>query len=355
MQYREKNNKEILLNTIDILCSQSKGILAADESVNTIGKRFENIGIINSYENRQNYRQMLVSTNNLEKYISGIILYEETFYNKYNNSLTFPEYLQERHIVPGIKVDQGLISLIDHEHQRLIIPNYNYNNNDDEKVTKGLETLNLRCLGYYNSGARFTKWRCVFKISDNSPSSELISKNIETLTQFAKISQNNNLVPIVEPEILMDGNHNIQKCESVTQNILNKLFESLSNENIILEGMILKVNMIKNGIHSNEKAELDDIVNRTANVLLNSVPKEVAGIYFLSGGISETESTNILCNINKKLQDKPWYISFSYGRALQNSALQEWNGKDSNVLDAQKQLLNRARINSLAVCGIHIS
>ncbi len=333
-----RQDKNILLETIDKLTQKSKGILAADESTNTIGNRLKVLNLENNPDNRKNYRKMLFSTQNLEKYISGIILYEETFYDEYVEGTTFSEYLKQKNIVPGIKVDQGLVSI----------------NTDDEKITKGLDTLNERCIDYYKNGARFTKWRCVFKIGQNLPSSELISQNISILTQYAKISQKNNLVPIVEPEILMDGTHNIKQCQNVTENILIKLFKSLLNEDIMLEGLILKVNMIKNGTNSTEKADLNEIVNRTITVLKKCVPEEVSGIFFLSGGISETESTSILCNINKQLLTKPWYISFSYGRALQQSALKIWNGQDNNINNARDKLLDRSRSNSLAILGIDI-
>ena len=225
-----RKDKRLLLETINKLTAESKGILAADESTNTIGKRLNSINVQNNHENRKRYRKMLFSTKDLEKYISGVILYEETFYDEYVPGITFSEYLKQRDIVPGIKVDQGLVSI----------------NDDDEKITKGLDTLNERCMDYYKNGARFTKWRCVFKIGEDLPSLELISQNIKILTEFAKISQNNNLVPIVEPEILMEGSHNINKCQNVTEDILRKLFKSLLTHDILLEGMILKVNMIKN-------------------------------------------------------------------------------------------------------------
>jgi len=331
-----RKDKRLLLETINKLTAESKGILAADESTNTIGKRLNSINVQNNHENRKRYRKMLFSTKDLEKYISGVILYEETFYDEYVPGITFSEYLKQRDIVPGIKVDQGLVSI----------------NDDDEKITKGLDTLNERCMDYYKNGARFTKWRCVFKIGEDLPSLELISQNIKILTEFAKISQNNNLVPIVEPEILMEGSHNINKCQNVTEDILRKLFKSLLTHDILLEGMILKVNMIKNGINSKENAGLEEIVSRTIQVLKNSVPERVAGIFFLSGGISETESTIILCNINKKLRVKPWSISFSYGRALQKSALRIWKGDDNNMNNARDKLLERSRANSLAVLGI---
>ena len=331
-----RKDKRLLLETINKLTAESKGILAADESTNTIGKRLNSINVQNNHENRKRYRKMLFSTKDLEKYISGVILYEETFYDEYVPGITFSEYLKQRDIVPGIKVDQGLVSI----------------NDDDEKITKGLDTLNERCMDYYKNGARFTKWRCVFKIGEDLPSLELISQNIKILTEFAKISQNNNLVPIVEPEILMEGSHNINKCQNVTEDILRKLFKSLLTHDILLEGMILKVNMIKNGINSKENACLEEIVSRTIQVLKNSVPERVAGIFFLSGGISETESTIILCNINKKLRVKPWSISFSYGRALQKSALRIWKGDDNNMNNARDKLLERSRANSLAVLGI---
>jgi len=336
-----RKDKRLLLETINKLTAESKGILAADESTNTIGKRLNSIDVQNNHENRKRYRKMLFSTKDLEKYISGVILYEETFYDEYVLGTTFSEYLKQRDIVPGIKVDQGLVSI----RQYAV-------NDDDEKITKGLDTLNERCMDYYKNGARFTKWRCVFKIGDNLPSLELISLNIKILTEFAKISQNNNLVPIVEPEILMEGSHNINKCQNVTEDILRKLFKSLLTHDILLEGMILKVNMIKNGTNSKEKADLEEIVSRTIWVLKNSVPERVAGIFFLSGGISESESTSILCNINQKLRVKPWSISFSYGRALQHSVLRIWKGDDNNMNDARDKLLERSRANSLAVLGI---
>ena len=327
-----------LHQTVKSICTPGKGILAADESTGTIGKRLASISLDNTLENRVNYRKLLFNTNGLENNISGVITYEETLKN---SELIKP--LLEKGIVVGIKTDMGAKPL--------------YGTNG-ETVTQGIDNLDKRCMEYYKLGARFAKWRAILKISDDGCPSELsIKENAMTLARYASISQNNGLVPIVEPEILMDGEHDILKSKEITQKVLSKVYQCLIEHNVILSATLLKPNMVRPGVSNKEGASDKNIAILTVDALLNSVPPSVPGIVFLSGGMSELQATNVLNEMNNtetiKL-NRPWYLSFSYGRALQASVLKAWMGKSENTASAQKELLKRAKANGLATLGKYL-
>lgn len=308
--------KTILDNNIKHFMSNQKGILAMDESINTIAKRFESISIENNISNRQNYRELLLSTPNIDDYISGVILSEETFLDHYKNPI--------QNIAFGVKVDCGLIP---------------FQNSYIEKISTGLDTLSQKCIDYKQKGATFVKWRCVYSAKDNYPTQSLIAMNSKILAQYARISQENGLVPIIEPEILMDGNHSISKSSIVQKKILESLYEELDKKNIYLEGTILKTSITVPGNKYKRAISADKIAEITIQTLKTAVPYNVPIIMFLSGGLSETKSTEYLKEICK--YETPWKISFSFGRALQNSCLKTWNGQEENKKDAQNILLQK--------------
>lgn len=313
--------KTILDHNIKHLMSNEKGILAMDESTNTIAKRFESISIENNLSNRQNYRNLLLSTPNLDNYISGIILSEETFLDHYKNPIP--------NIAFGVKVDCGLIP---------------FENSYIEQISIGLDTLEQKCIDYKQKGATFVKWRCVYSAKDNYPTQSLISMNSKTLAQYAKISQENGLVPIIEPEILMDGNHSITKSSIIQKKILECLYKELDKKNVYIEGTILKTSITVPGSEHTRKISANKIAEITIQTLTKSVPYNVPVIMFLSGGLSETKSTEYLKEICK--YETPWKISFSFGRALQNSCLKTWNGQKKNKKKAQNILLQKITQNS---------
>jgi len=313
--------KTILDHNIKHLICNEKGILAMDESTNTIAKRFESISIENNLSNRQNYRNLLLSTPNLDNYISGIILSEETFLDHYKNPIP--------NIAFGVKVDCGLIP---------------FENSYTEQISIGLDTLEQKCIDYKQKGATFVKWRCVYSAKDNYPTQSLISMNSKTLAQYAKISQENGLVPIIEPEILMDGNHSITKSSNIQKKILECLYKELDKKNVYIEGTILKTSITVPGSEHTRKISANKIAEITIKTLTKSVPYNVPVIMFLSGGLSETKSTEYLKEICK--YETPWKISFSFGRALQNSCLKTWNGQKKNKKKAQNILLQKITQNS---------
>ena len=330
-------NKKEQLDVINRLCSSEKGILAADESIGTIEKRFKNIELQNNLYNRTRYRKLLFTTPELNKYISGVITFEETLLQENDQGELLIQSLLDNNILVGIKVDKGLKIL--------------YNTNG-ETTTQGLDDLENRCALYYNKGARFAKWRSVIKINTdlNHPSEFAIEQNLQGLARYASICQNNGLVPIIEPEILMDGNHSIHTSYNVTLKVLSRLYFELLKFRVDLECTILKPSMVRPGSDYKE-LNYRDIATITVSALKNSVPSSVKGIFFLSGGMSETESTIALNEINRVKQNKPWYLSFSYGRALQGSVLQVWQGKNENIVIAQKKLLELAKNNGNAAIG----
>ena len=324
-----------LQSTAQALVAAGKGILAADESFPTIEMRFKSIGIESTEENRRAYRDMLFTTEGLERYISGVILFDETIRQEDSNGTAFPKLLEGKGIVPGIKVDLGAKDLA-------LFPG--------EKVTEGLDGLRGRCADYYGLGARFTKWRAVISIGDDIPTDFCIEANAHALARYAALSQEQNLVPIVEPEVLMDGDHSIERAFDATQRTLTALFEQLDHHRVSLDGTLLKTNMVLSGKDAPDRAGIDEVARQTITVLEETVPSEIPGIVFLSGGQSDEEATAHL-NAMNQLGDHPWELSFSYGRALQAPALKAWKGDAANVEAGQRALLQRARLNGAARDG----
>lgn len=325
-----------LVETANKICSPGKGILAADESTGTIKKRFDGAGIENTEANRAAYRALLFETKDIGKYISGCILYEETLYQKAPNGTPMVELLRAQNIIPGIKVDQGLADL----------PLSN-----GEHATQGLDGLAKRCQNYYAAGARFAKWRAVVKIAQNMPSQLSIDETAHTLARYAAICQENRLVPIVEPEILSDGDHSIEHCAFVTERVLTAVFKALNDHHILLEGCLLKPNMVTAGSEHAKKASPAEVAFYTVRTLQRTVPPALVGVTFLSGGQSEEDASLNLNAMNALPGKKPWALTFSYGRALQASTIKAWAGKTENVVAAQAVLTKRALANSEAQVG----
>ncbi len=328
--------KELLIETASKMVKKGKGILAADESNPTCGKRFESIGVDSSFENRNEYRDLLMRADQIENYISGVIMFDETFRQSTtcDNKIKFPEYLSSKGIVPGIKVDKGAKDLSGFK---------------NEKITEGLDGLRVRLQEYFSLGARFAKWRAVININDSIPSIGCILANAHALARYAALCQENGIVPIVEPEVLMDGAHDVNRCYDITCQTLDILFEQLSYQNVLLEGIILKPNMVISGLKCSEQASVEEVADLTVKCFKEYVPNEVGGIAFLSGGQNSDVATNHLNQMNKKYSDLPWNLTFSYGRALQQDALNTWSG--TNREEGQKELLKRAKNNSLATMG----
>ena len=317
------------------MVEKGKGILAADESTPTCSKRFASINTDSTAESRNFYRNMLFTTEDIEKYISGVILFDETFHqSELSSGMKFPEYLASKNILPGIKVDQGLEDFSPYE-----------------KLTKGLDGLSERLGKYYALGARFAKWRAVITPGDSIPTDDNILANAKNLAKYAKKCQQANLVPIVEPEVLMDGAHTIDESFDITSRTLNMVFNQLDEHNVSLQGIVLKPNMILSGYECSYQASIEEVAKKTVNCLSAHVPSEVPGIAFLSGGQSDEDATLHLNEMNKYETD--WNLTFSYGRALQQSALKAWSGKKENVTDAQETFIEKAKANSLAsVAGL---
>ena len=324
-----------MMETIEILSQDGKGILAADESTATIGKRFDSIQIENNEENRRDYREMLFTTPNLEHYINGVILYEETLMQKAKNGTPFVEILKDKGILSGIKVDKGLIPLA---------------GTLNEKISIGLDDLDSRLKHYKSFGASFAKWRNVFSINEYSPSPKAIRCGAEVLARYAAVCQEAGIIPIVEPEILIDGNHNINQAAAVCTQVLHEVFEALYQHHIHLEMMILKTSMVTSGIEHQPFSTPEEVAEYSLMVYMNTVPAAVPSINFLSGGQSPEQAAINLNTLNE-YGVQPWNLSFSYGRALQEQALKTWGGKAQNVVNAQKALLHACQQNSLASLG----
>ncbi len=322
--------------TIQQIAVPGKGILAADESMKTIAKRFAPINVECSEENRRIYREMLFTTNELSSFISGVILFEETLGQQSSSGDTLGKVLEKQGIVPGIKVDKGLIDL---------------DNTDDEKVTQGLDGLADRLASYKEMGARFAKWRAVFNISDIKPTKRAINTNAHNLARYAAICQSQGIVPIVEPEVLMDGSHTIERCAKVSESVFHLVFHHLHLQGVILEHMILKPSMIISGADCPQQASSEQVARETVKILKRTVPAAVPTINFLSGGQSAEFATENLNLMNKLHDDLPWFLSFSYGRALQAPCLDAWHGKDENIAAAQEQLHKRSKLNAAATLG----
>jgi len=331
------NTQDMLENTIKDMVDDHRGVLAADESTPTIKKRFDAIGAESTEESRRAYRTMLLSTPGLGEYISGVILFEETLNQKDDTGTPLPETAWSQHIVPGIKVDKGTEAL----------PGA-----PGDKITRGLDGLTGRLSEYIKSGARFAKWREVYPITTINPTLLGLHANAEMLARYAATCQELGVVPIVEPEVLMDGGHDIGRCAEVTEAVLHAVFHALHLHGIELEHMILKPNMVLPGKNC-RRASPDEVAEVTLRVLKRQVPAAVPSINFLSGGQEPDEATENLDAINQMRGNAPWQLSISYGRALQQPALQAWKGKAENVKAAQQALLKRSRLNSLARQGTY--
>mmetsp|Transcript_15511 Transcript_15511/g.27231 ORF Transcript_15511/g.27231 Transcript_15511/m.27231 type:complete len:393 (-) Transcript_15511:187-1365(-) len=329
-----------LKKTADKIAAPGKGILAVDESTSTIGKRLASIGVENSEANRQGYRSLLFTCPGLGEFISGAILYEETLYQGTKNGKPFVDCLNEGGIIPGIKVDKGLAPLGGAE--------------SFETWCTGLDGLSERAAAYYKQGARFAKWRAVLQISKNTPSKLSIAENTWGLARYAKTCQDQGLVPIIEPEILMDGDHDIERCAEVQEEVLASVYKNCDLNGVYLEGSLLKPNMVVPGADWKGSIQPQDIAKYTIRTLERRVPSSVPGITFLSGGMSEEEASVNLSVMNSMPRKGPWSLTFSYGRALQQSCLKTWLGKEENVKAAQEALKARARANSKANLGKYV-
>ncbi len=317
------------------LVAPGKGILAADESTGTIAKRLAKINVQSTEDSRRAYRQMLLTAPGMEQYISGVIFYDETFRQSGTDGKPFLQLLKEKGVLPGIKVDTGAVAMPE---------------SPNEKITTGLDTLPQRLVEYARMGAAFAKWRAVITIGENLPTTANILQNAKDLARYAKYCQEAGIVPIIEPEVLMDWSHSMARCEEVTRLVVTTVFEELKKAGVTMEGIILKTNMIVPGKESGQKASPEEVATTTIAVLKDLLPNNLPGEAFLSGGQGDVEATANL-NAMNALGSFPWKLSFSYGRALQNAALNTWGGKPENVAAAQKAFLHRAKMNSLASLG----
>lgn len=328
-------NRSELETIARAMVAKGKGILAADESSGTIKKRFDTINLESTEEARRSYRELLFTTPGAAEYISGVILYDETLRQKTKDGVPFAELLTKQGVVPGIKVDAGAKPLAGFP---------------GETITEGLDGLRDRLAEYHKLGARFAKWRAVIDIAQDIPTTFAIEANAHALARYAALCQEANIVPIVEPEVLMDGAHTLERCEEVTSNVLSVVFQQLHSHRVHLEGMILKPNMVISGKKCPNRANPQQVAEATVRCLKRYVPSAVPGIAFLSGGQSAAEASEHLSLMNQ-IGDLPWELTFSYGRALQEEALKAWGGKAENVATAQKVYLRRARLNGLARSG----
>jgi fructose-bisphosphate aldolase class I len=327
-------NQKTLHDIALAMVAPGKGLLAADESTSTIGKRFDKIGVENIEPNRQAYRDLLFTTPGFEKHTSGVILFEETLFQKSLAGQPFPQLLESKGVIPGIKVDQGAKPLA--------------GGGPEETITEGLDGLRERLKKYYAAGARFAKWRAVITIGDGIPTYNCIHTNAHALARYAALCQEAGIVPIVEPEVLMDADNTVEVCEKVTDWVLSEVFQELYYQKVVLEGMILKPNMVVSGAKCRTQAGVQEVAERTLAVLKRRVPSAVPGIAFLSGGQSDELATAHLDAMNKA-GNLPWKLTFSYGRALQAAALKAWSGK--NVEAGKLAHLHRAKMNGLAALG----
>ena len=327
-------NLDSLNDIASYIVSDGKGILAADESNPTCTKRFDSIGVESTEVNRRDYRELLFRSAGMKGNIGGVILFDETIRQKAADGSQLVEVIAAQGALPGIKVDKGLKQIED----------------SAESLTQGLDGLDERLKEYFQMGAKFTKWRAVINIGEGMPSSKAISANMEALAEYAKIVQSNNMVPMVEPEVLMDGDHSIEDCYNATSRCLESLFFNLSEKGVNIKGTILKPNMVTSGSDSTEQASIEEVAQRTVECLKAYVPEDLPGITFLSGGQSDVDATAHL-NAMNKIGGFDWKLSFSYGRALQQPALKAWMGKVENATIAQDALSHRALMNKLAAEG----
>ena len=329
-------NTQALINTAKAMVAEGKGLLAIDESTGTCNKRFASAGIPQTEENRQAYRDVLITTPGLNDCISGAILFDETIRQSRSDGVSFVKTLADANIIPGIKVDLGAKEL----------PAF-----PGEKITEGLDGLRARLKSYFELGARFAKWRAVIAIGDGLPSRTCIEANAQALARYAALCQEAGLVPIVEPEVLMDGAHTMALCGAVTEEVLHQVFEQLYRQRVLFEGMILKPNMVVPGLGCVTQESIDEVATATVQCMRRAVPAAVPGITFLSGGQTSELASARLNSMNQISTITPWALSFSFGRALQNEALAAWAGDEANRGRAQDALLHRARCNGAAVRG----
>ena len=331
---------QALSGTAQALVAPAKGILAADESTGTIGRRFDSIGVENTEENRRDYREMLFRTEGASDYISGVILYDETLRQKGADGTPLVEVLQRQGVVPGIKVDAGVKPLAGAE---------------GEVVTEGLDGLRERLHEYYEIGARFAKWRAVINVGPDIPTSYCIEANAHALARYAALAQEAGLVPIVEPEVLMDGGHDIEACHEATEATLRETFRQLAVQRVVLEGILLKPNMVVSGSEAPDRAGAEEVAERTVSVFLNTIPPAVPGVVFLSGGQNDDDATTNLQAIAARgaKAGAPWQLTYSYGRGLQALPLATWGGQPANVEKARRAFLHRCRVTSAARQGTY--
>jgi fructose-bisphosphate aldolase class I len=330
-------NARALIDAAQKLVADDKGLLAMDESNSTCNKRFATVGIPQTEEARRAYRELIITTPGLGESISGVILYDETIRQQKKDGTPFLKILARAGIIPGIKVDTGAKDLAAHP---------------GEKITEGLDGLRIRLQEYFQMGARFAKWRAVVAIGEGIPSRSCIEANAQALGRYAALCQEAGLVPVVEPEVLMDGDHNLERCRKVTEEVLRNVFIQLNCQRILLEGMILKPNMVLPGLNCPTQESLDEVADFTVNSLLRTVPAAVPGIAFLSGGQSGELASARLNAMNVRFKSRlPWALAFSFARAIQQPALEIWLGKEANVKAAQQALLHRARCNRAARGG----
>jgi len=330
------NTKDII-DTAKALVADNKGLLAMDESYPTCNKRFAKLGIPETAELRRNYREMIVTTAGLNESISGAILFDETVHQHLQDGSSFIKTLTDNGIIPGIKVDGGTVIMAGHP---------------DEKITEGLDNLRDRLTEYARMGLRFAKWRAVITVGNGIPTQACIEANAHALARYAALCQEEGIVPIVEPEVLMDGDHTMERCFDVTEQVLHTVFNQLYKQGVLLEGMILKPNMIVPGLTCKKQQSVDEVADATVKCLLRTVPAAVPGITFLSGGQSSELASARLNAMNVRFKNKlPWELSFSFGRALQEPALCIWHGKEKNVAEAQKALHHRGKCNFAARRG----
>jgi fructose-bisphosphate aldolase, class I len=326
-----------LKNTASRLMAPNKGLLAMDESIPTANKRFEPLGIPLTEESRRKYRQLIVTAPGLGEYISGAILFDETIHQKADDGRMFLDVLKEQGIIPGIKVDEGTVG---------------FDGFPGETITEGLDGLAERLKAYHEQGLLFAKWRAVIAITEKTPSTAAIKANAFTLARYASLCQQAGIVPIVEPEVLMDGDHSLQRCLEVTTEVLHAVFNALYEQHVAFEGMILKPNMILPGLKAADQSNAKEIADATVQCFLRTVPAAVPGIAFLSGGQEAELASERLNAMHVQYRDiMPWALTFSFSRAIQQPALDKWAGNDANVAEAQKLLVNRARLNNLARRG----
>ena len=330
-------NKALLVYTVKALLRDNKGLLAMDESNDTCNKRFAKLSIPQNLDSRRDWRELIVGTEGLNNFISGAILYDETIRQKKKDGTLIIDSLMKEGIIPGIKVDTGAKNLAAHP---------------GEKITEGLDGLRERLMEYAGMGARFAKWRAVIDIDKGIPSTSCLEANANALARFAALCQEANMVPIVEPEVLMDGDHDLEQSYSVTEKVLRMVFNQLYQQRIFLQGILLKPSMVMPGLNHAEKSSIDEIAEKTIQCFLESVPASVGGIVFLSGGQSpELASSHLNAMHIKYKSSLPWPLSFSFARAIQQPAMNIWKGKEANIRMAQQALLYRAKCNHEAVSG----